>query len=104
MRTTGSGITGIVSRREDSPAKVALVYFERCSRGRPPQPRSGRTRFAAAMRDWEELRQSTRAVELTRDVERHAGELARARALRGVVDERLSAAPMSLPPAEFGPR
>jgi uncharacterized protein len=38
---------------------------------------------ASAMRDWEEFWAAVRPVELTRDVERRAGELAVRRALRG---------------------
>jgi predicted nucleic acid-binding protein len=39
--------------------------------------------YAAARRDWEEFWAAVRPVELTAAVERHAGELARRRALRG---------------------
>jgi len=39
--------------------------------------------YAAAARGWEEFWAATRPVELTADVERRAGELARERALRG---------------------
>jgi uncharacterized protein len=38
--------------------------------------------YAAAARDWEDFWAATRPVELTPDVERRAGELARERALR----------------------
>jgi predicted nucleic acid-binding protein len=39
--------------------------------------------FAVATRDWEEFWGATRPVELTAGVERHAGELAHRRGLRG---------------------
>ena len=43
----------------------------------------GHRGFMAASRDWEEFWRATRQVEFTPDIERHAGELARRRALRG---------------------
>jgi uncharacterized protein len=48
--------------------------------------------FVAASRDWEEFWQATRPVEFTAEVERHAGELARRRALRGADAVHLASA------------
>jgi uncharacterized protein len=47
---------------------------------------------ASAMRDWEEFWAAVRPVELTRDVERRAGELALRRALRGADAVHLASA------------
>lgn len=48
--------------------------------------------YAAARRDWEEFWSAIRAVELTTEVGRHAGELARSRALRGADAVHLASA------------
>ena len=48
--------------------------------------------FAAAARDWAEFWAAVRPVELTREVERHAGELARRRGLRGADAVHLASA------------
>jgi predicted nucleic acid-binding protein len=48
--------------------------------------------FAAAARDWAEFWAALRPVELTRDVGRHAGDLARRRALRGADAVHLASA------------
>jgi uncharacterized protein len=47
---------------------------------------------AMAMRDWEEFWAAVRPVELTRGVERHAGDLALRRALRGADAVHLASA------------
>ena len=48
--------------------------------------------YATAVRDWEEFWAAVRPVELTRDVERRAGELAVCRALRGADAVHLASA------------
>jgi len=48
--------------------------------------------YATAVRDWEEYWAAVRPVELTRDVERRAGELAVRRALRGADAVHLASA------------
>jgi predicted nucleic acid-binding protein len=48
--------------------------------------------YATAVRDWEEFWAAVRPVELTRDVERRAGELAVRRALRGADAVHLASA------------
>ncbi len=48
--------------------------------------------FAAASRDWAEFAVAIRPVELTADVERHAGNLAQRRALRGADAVHLASA------------
>jgi len=48
--------------------------------------------YATAARDWEEFWAAVRPVELTRDVERRAGELAVRRALRGADAVHLASA------------
>ena len=48
--------------------------------------------FAAATRDWEEFWAATRPVELTTEVERHAGELANRHAVRGADAVHLASA------------
>ncbi|MGH9227748.1 MAG: type II toxin-antitoxin system VapC family toxin [Acidimicrobiales bacterium] len=48
--------------------------------------------FAAAARDWAEFWAALRPVELTRDVERRAGDLARRRVLRGADAVHLASA------------
>jgi uncharacterized protein len=124
----GSDIASALWDGCDAPFSSRLAYPEVCAalaaarRNHDLDDRG----FEAAITDWEQFWQATRAVELTRDVERHAGELARRRTLRGadavhlasaraletqdlvvaawdrrlhesVVAEQLSAAPRSLP-------
>ena len=124
----GSDIAAALWDGCDAPLSSRLAYPEVCAaltaahRNHDLDDRD----FAIAARDWDEFWAATRPVELTADVEQHAGELAKRRGLRGadavhlasalaiespsllvavwdrrlhdgVVAERLNAAPKSLP-------
>jgi predicted nucleic acid-binding protein len=78
----------------DAPVASRLAYPEVCAAlaaAAPGQALTGSESDAAA-RSWEEFWAATRPVELNAAVQRHAGELARTRALRGADAVHLASA------------